>query len=250
VPDDDDRLRDASGAADAGWSEPETADATWADVAAPDDISELAKDIAAYHREARANRRRAVVDRYIARHSAAPLTLTLAALAVIAIVATVLTAAHRPQRAVAAPLATSVAATGHVGDLLPPVTLQPAGTGTATRGSQTLRPGVVAVMPPRCGCVDTLVRQAALADGVQTNYYAVAAGPSADADALTGQLRRGGVYVDESGVLASSVGARTLTLVLVEGDGKIVGVVPDATALSSYALRERLLSLRDLETAG
>jgi hypothetical protein len=249
VPDEDDRLRDASSDAGAGWSEDSTADTSWAEAAAPDDLSELAKDIAAYHREQRAARRLAALDRYVARPGAPILSVVLAVLAVGAIVATLLTVT-RPHRGAAlegsAPLATPSVSDGARGGLLPAVTLQtPAG---GTQASRELRPGVVALMSPSCNCNDlvvTLADNTATATRGRLALYAIAPEPqSADGDALSGRLPAGSaVYYDTDHALATTVGATGLTLVLVQPDGTIYDILPGITTTSADRLTTPLVTM-------
>src|SRR5579875_1988808 len=81
MPDEEDRPRDAGGAADA----------TWASVVVPDDISELDADVEAYRREIRALARRRRWQRRFGRPWVLPVSIVSAALILAGIVATMRT---------------------------------------------------------------------------------------------------------------------------------------------------------------
>jgi hypothetical protein len=234
VPDDDDRLRDASSAAGANWSDADEDDITWAQATAPDDISELARDIHAYRRECRAQRRRARLARYSIRRGTGGLTLAIIALALAAVAAIVLTAVRPsgdskgPSKL---PLATTTLPTGQVGGLLPSVQLT-SKTGTAS-SSLNLRPGVLALLPaPSCHCSDVVASVAGVAATNNVGLYAIApAYRDADADVLGGQLgAQDGILYDTHQALANAVGQAGLTLVLVNRDGTIYDIDTNVTS--------------------
>jgi hypothetical protein len=250
VPDEDDRPRDAASAAGASWSDNAGNDTSWAEVNAPDDISGLAKDIAAYRREQRLTRRRALVHRYVARPGAPILTGLFIALVLAGVIAAMLTALrpnHAPPLQSSATLAQPAIGDGETGGLLPPASLRAAdGTGVSAR---LLRPGVIALLTPSCACDDTVV-QLAQATSTNTNgrlpLYAVApTSQRATADALAGRLPAGdAVYLDpqqQSG-LASRIGIDNLTLVFVNRDGTIDDILRDVTGPSN-ALHAELVSM-------
>jgi hypothetical protein len=234
VPDDDDRPRDASGAADVSG----LGDTSWAEATAPDDIRELERDVQAYRREQRAARRRARLRRLTARPSAVPLLLTGAALAVAALVATLLTVLDpHPTGDTPTPLpvaATSIA-DGHTGGLLPAASLR--ATDGSTTSARNLRPGVVAMIPLHCGCEPMLSDLAHAVAGDRFSMYVVAPTyPDAEAAALTGRLDAAGsaVYFDPTGALASSVGAdQQVTLAVVDRNGTIFQIERDVTGPNS-----------------
>jgi hypothetical protein len=218
MPDDEDRPRDAGSAAD-----PE-----WALAAAPDDIRALAGDIAAYHREQRAARRRARMGRWFARPGIVPLSLTAAGLALAAIVATLL-ALLEPDAAgrgpTALPLAHPSAQVGQPHGLMPDVSLQAVGGDSVS--SLTLRPGVLALIPLHCDCAPLLNGLAGEAYTQKLPLIIVAPTVAdAEATALSGQLSQGTpkVYYDSAGALASDFGASGLTLVILDRDGTIFHV--------------------------
>lgn len=241
VPDEDERPRDTSGGADASWSDSAQPDLAWAHAVAPDDISELARDIHAYHREQRAARRRDRFGRLTLGPSWAPLTLTIAALALVAIVATLITVMG-PRSAAPPPplpLPTTTVADGAKGGLLPDVTLTDA-TGLSV-AARTLRPSVLAVLPPGCGCGD-LVREAAAAAGTQNVplYALVPAGQTADGDSLNGQLRPTAILRDSSGELMSALRPSALTLVLLNRNGTIYSIEKGADSVTTNTLSDLL----------
>jgi hypothetical protein len=239
VPDEDDRPRDASSAADPGWSDADQAAKAWSQAVAPDDIRELARDIQAYHRERRAARRRERLRRLFARPGSAPMTLTVAVLAIAALVAMLLTvmdpARSRPS---SLPLTAPSAAPGQPGGLLPAVSLRDL-SGNAIP-SRSLRPGVIALIPLNCHCAPLLSALAGDASTKQLPLLVVApTAPDADAAALGGRIDRGtsSVYYDASGLLANDFGAKGVTVVLLDRDGTVFRVRRDvATEASSHLI--------------
>lgn len=233
-----------AGGAGADWSDADRPDVAWAQASAPDDISELARDIHAYHREQRAARRRQRFGRLAFGPTAAPLTLTVAALAVVAVVATLLTVMG-PRSAGSPPplpLATTTVHDGVTGGLLPDVNLTDA-NGT-TLAARSLRPAVIAVLPPGCGCGDDVRVAAANASKRSIPLYAVVpAGQSADGDSLAGQLQRTAILSDTTGDLESAVIPTGLTLVLVDSHGAIYQVEKSADAVDTAALPAHLLQM-------
>ena len=233
MPDDDDRPRDASSAAGAGWSDPDRLNTAWFEVSAPDDISELARDVQAYRRELRAARRRAWFDKVFSYRGARPLTLTLSVLALAAIVVSLLTVL-RPTNAAKGPtdlpLASTSIAAGQTGGLLPAVDLRRA-TDHTTVASQSLRPGVLALLPAHCSCTPLLTGLAESLSPTQVGFYVIApSDPDAEAAALTGPLRSDSVFYDPNGDLAASFSAHGLTLVTVNRDGTVVDIRRDVVS--------------------
>jgi hypothetical protein len=235
VADDDDRSRDAAGAVGPGWPSPDQPDLSWADAVAPDDISELARDVAAYHRECRAQRRQEMYQRLTRHPGATPLTLVLAALTLVALVTALLTVMGAPRSGTspsAARLATPRAAPGARGGLLPAVTL---GTRDGAEiSAQTLRPGAVALLPDQCDCDRLVTSLDAAADSVQHMplfVVAPSAYPSSAADTLQGRLRAANnIWYDAHAGLRAGVKASGLTLVLVGRDGRIYDIKRNVTS--------------------
>jgi hypothetical protein len=244
VPDDDDRPRDASGAADHGWSDPASndpalAEGDWSNAVAPDDISALASDIAAYHREQRAARRNAWLQRVFARRGVTQLSLIAAALALAVGLATLITALE-PDRSSngpsALPLAHPTTQVGQPHGLLPDVSLQDSYGNFVD--SRSLRPSVLALIPLHCQCVPLLNR---LADEATTRTLPLMViAPTvndAEANSMSGQLRKGAqIYYDSSDALAADLGARGVTLVVLDRDGTIFDVQKAVPAQGSNTL--------------
>jgi hypothetical protein len=227
---DDDRPGDASSAADASW----------ADVVVPDDISALVADVEAYRREVRRARRRAWQSRVMSRPGILPLSIISIALLLAGIVATLLTVlapAEHDARTSPLLLAQTTVANGAVGGLLPPVVLKESGQSVP---SQLLRPAVVALVPAACGCTALLNTLAGEANEVgyaldvvapalpETNGFAgsVTAGkPHVLIDLQYPKVPAASVY--------GQVGASGLTVLLVERNGviyqkftKVDGAIP------------------------
>jgi hypothetical protein len=234
VPDDDDRPRDASGAAGAGWSDHEPLNTAWFELTAPDDISELDRDIHAYHRELRAARRRERFERVWTSRAARPVTLLVAVMAVAAVVASLLTilGSNHPAKApTQLPLARTSDAAGERSGLLPAVELRRA-TDRTTVGARSLRPGIIALLPSHCACTARLVAVAHELAATQVRFYVIApTDPDAEVAALAGPLRSDSLFYDQNDDLAAAVGAHGLTLVTVDRDGTIFDIQPNAGAL-------------------
>lgn len=224
MPDDDDRPRDASSAADRGWPDAAQTGSSWADALAPDDISDLVEDIAAYHREQRAARRRELFRRLLAGRSAPALALIVAAVVAVAIVAGISVVTSGSQRPSPLPLTKSTTAIGQPGSLLPNTTLTD--LRGKTTGADSLRPAVLALIPPACNCQPTLTSWSEQAAAAQLRMVVVA--PSAhdpEATALGGRIAAGSVYYDHTGQLARDFKVKTLTGVLVNRDGSVFRIV-------------------------
>lgn len=232
--DDDDRSRDAPGAAGPGLPNAAQPDVSWADAAAPDDISELARDVAAYRRECRAQRRREMYRRFARRPGATPLTLVLAALVLVAAVTALLTLIGAPPSGTApstTKLATPSAAPGARGGLLPAVTL--ATTDGTPVSARDLRPGAFALLPDQCDCDPLVTSLDAAAASRHLSLFVVApsAHPSPTADTLQGQVREAkNVLYDARAALRAGVGARGMTLVLVGRGGLIYDIKNNVTS--------------------
>lgn len=247
MPEDDDRPRDASSAADPGWSDAAHAAAAWSEAVAPDDISELVDDISAYHRELRAAHRRELMRRLYARAGAAPMSLTVAALAVAAVVALLLTfispGSSAPSKL---PLAQPTATVGTQGGLLPNVTLHDL-SGTSIQ-AQSLRPAVLALIPPDSADASLLSDLAGDASVAQLPLIVVApAATDPAAAALGGRIDRGKslVYYDATTAMANDFNAEGgVTVVLVNRDGTVFhiqrGVATEASSQLVPLLQQML----------
>jgi hypothetical protein len=243
VPDDDDRPRDASSAADAPW----------ADVVVPDDIRELTRDIAAYRREVRRADRARRLRLLLARRGTVPvLVLTIAALlaAVVAALLSVMAPRTVIRAPAAAPLASPAAAPGTTGGLLPHATLV-GPNGTVDTRWPALRPAVFALVPVGCGCRTLLSSLAgqAYGEGLQLDVVIPAASDPSAGSLINPRIGNPSLYYDPPNTLAGSVGrAHGVTVVVVDRDGTIYAIqkdVTDATDTSlAAALQTMLLSDR------
>jgi hypothetical protein len=245
VPGEDDRPRDASSAA----GEP------WADVVVPDDIRELADDVAAYRRELRRARRARWTRRLLNRRSSGPLlALTVASLlaGLVALMLTVMAPRTVGHAQVAAPLAHPSVADGRVGGLLPSVTLT-GPSGPVSSRSASLRPAVFAIVPKGCGCTTLLDGLAGEAYSENLRLAVVVAAPSDASTAhIVDSLDRGApsLYLDPTGALAASVtgspaptGSASATIVVVDRDGTIYDIEPNITDPAATSLDAALQSM-------
>lgn len=226
----------------------DAADTTWADAVAPDDIRELSRDIAAYHRELRRARRERRLRQLMHRRTTLPLiVVTLAALlaGLVAVLLTVMAPRVVEPTPTASPLAHPTLAEGTVGGLLPDVALAGSATTTGIRASN-LRPAVLALVPTACGCADLLNDLAGQAYGENLSLVVVVpAASDPTTDGLMSTLTRGSpsLYFDPSAALAKGVGAEGVTLVVVDRDGTIYSVERNVTDPSKTALDATLQSM-------
>jgi hypothetical protein len=243
MPDDDDRPRDASSAADPDW----------ANVVVPDDISELAGEIEAYRRERRRAARQARLSRWSRRRGVVPLLVLTCAMVLAALIATMLTVlgptalgrAPTPLPVAAHP----AAAVGRVQGLLPDVALR---TDTGVVHSRDLRPSVIALVPPRCNCGTELNTLSGEAFGVELPFSVVEPGTADPAMAAAVQrISRGAptLYFDPDGTLARSEAATGVTVVMLNRDATIFRVVRSVTTANAGQLGP-LLQTMVLPVAG
>ncbi|RFU42542.1 hypothetical protein DZF91_06120 [Actinomadura logoneensis] len=213
------------------------------DVVVPDDARDLDRDVIAYHRERRRLRRRARIDRLVrpfARFGVAIPIITGALL--IALVSGVLMTSlgtrpePRPTRAALAPHPS--APVGRKGGFLPDgvVTVPPS---SKTKPLSDLRPGVVAVVPPKCSCAALVADLAKRTRELNAGLWLVADRRGSTASptetikslrALAGSAHDGDPIVldDAKGVLAGHYAtspdgrpATGLTAVFVGNDGVV-----------------------------
>jgi hypothetical protein len=247
MPDEDDRPSDASSAADASW----------ADVVVPDDISSLVMDVAAYHRELRRARRLAWRTRVLSRPGVLPLSIMSVGLVLAGVVATLLTVlspSTRDPSLARLPLATTgVAAVGAIGGLLPQVTLT---QDSSPVSSRSMRPAVVALVPVNCNCTPLLNAVAGEAYGIDYPLDVVVSPSTPDLGGEAADLTAGKpqVLLDAnypSNVAQSMYGqlhAAGLTFVLVERDGVIYDIQRSVTADPS--LNAELQTMHTLPAGG
>jgi hypothetical protein len=220
-------------------------DVPWADpVVVPDDIRDLQADIDAYHRELRAARRRHRWHRLTAsaawRRWSFPVGVLTGAVAIAAAVFGMLALdggalPHATRPAVA--LATPSVAPGRLGGLLPDLPL--ALTTGASAPARSIRPALVALVPPQCRCTALLDGLAAQAEEVQLPLVVVGPPqPDAEVAALPGQVRHGRVLAtyDNSGSLATTYAAHGVTALIVGADGVVSYVQHDVTRATRLEL--------------
>lgn len=132
----------------------------------------------------------------------------------------------------AATLASPAVAPGRVGGLLPDVVLSGR---SKPENARALRPAVVMLVAPDCGCVDAIRHVVREAAAFRLVTYVVQAGDLAQPVRLAAQAGGDvGPFADPTGVLAAAYGLHTdAALVLVRADG----VVTQTVAAVGPALR-------------
>ncbi len=200
------------------------------DIEIPDDARELDRDVQAYYRELRAERRRRRVQRLVTpftRHGiVVPMIAgTLALTLFVGTMLTVITSTPEPS-SVSAPRLTAPALIPPAGQLGGP--LPAAAVWIDNRASQLtdLRPAVLAIVPSVCRCLTTLRQLTAQAAATQVKIYFVGTGSGVkQLTSLAAQAGRGTVQVvdDREDVLAAyqPVG---LTVILVHSDTAVTSV--------------------------
>jgi hypothetical protein len=224
-------------------------------VRVPDDARDLAADVRAYHRELR---RRADEQGPPPPGGPSPSEVTRSGRMVVGVLALLLIVAGlammvSPRRGVPAriPLASAGSAAaepGNPGGFLPDVIVLADGLQHALRD---LRPAVVALVPPDCGCDQEIA--SVFTEAGQYNLRVLLSPvvtqpsptqPGDPADPYTELARiakafgpnRGAVVQDPAGALVEAFAPHGLTLVLVAADGIVAEVRRAPTALSGLNL--------------
>jgi len=209
------------------------------DVVIPDDARELDEDLAAWRREERAKRRRERIDRLLGPLTRrGPAVPALVFLMVLTFVGGILIAFFGPRstpQSPAAPLASPTAPVGEEGGLLPDVQVV---VNDTRRPVRSLRPALMVVLPPECGCGHQLNELARQAAGRSLRFYLVAdrreSGQSAEeahrrlrplASRVTETVAA--IIDDPGNSLASTYRADGLTAVTVRRDGLVSQVLRD-----------------------
>ena len=200
------------------------------DIEIPDDARELDRDIQAYRRELRTQRRHRLVRRLggpLTRDGMVlPLLASCLALTLLAGPLLTMFTARRvvpgTQQTTSAPRRSSPAV-GQVGGLLPDASVAVAGSGQSRR-LRDFRLSVLALVPARCQCgaaARELSVQAAAA-GVRL-YFVAATRQVAEARALARHSRLGAGHVvrDTHDAMGSAYQPAGLTAVLVDKDGTV-----------------------------
>jgi hypothetical protein len=202
------------------------------DIVVPDDPRELAEDIAAYHRELHAAARSDLLGRRLFSRwerfwgSGRLVMAVLVGLILVGGAATVL-APQVDQPGSAGPLATGLsAAPGSRGGLLPDANVTMRGF---SRPARSLRPAVLALVPPGCGCAAGLDAVFVAAMSYHVPMYIV--GARSQFAELTAQAATIGngttqVVIDDERELLEAYEPIDLTLVLVHSDGVVEAVSP------------------------
>ena len=227
---------------------PPAADGTWAHGVAPDDISQLSRDVAAYHHELRRARRNQRIQQLLRRRGAVPLLVLSAATLLAGTVAVMLmlmaprAVEHPPA---AARLAHPAAADGAVGGLLPAARLNGPNGAIESRAA-ALRPTVFALIPTHCGCAKLLntIAGQAFSETLPLAVVIPAASDSSSAD-LRSSLTQGSpsIYFDSSAALATAVAANGVTVVVVNRDGTIYDIERSITDPTLTSLDARLQTM-------
>jgi hypothetical protein len=199
-------------------------------VVVPDDARELARDVEAWRREQRWERRRRAFERrflggpHRSGSMSAPLVIAVL-LAVAMLGATIVSSAGSPARHVVKPvtlaLAAPAAAPGSLGGLVPDADL----TGpTGTTPARVLRPAVLAFASAGCACASALAHLADEAAPYGLTIYLIGAvAQHTELATLSDEAGRDGITVldDPSGTFASALSRGGLTVVAVHADGVI-----------------------------
>jgi hypothetical protein len=218
-------------------------------VVVPDDISALTRDIAAYRRERRRAERASRIARLLARRGMVP-ALVIVVAAAVAMVVAVLWTVMAPRTVGRPPsplrLATTTAAPGSVGGLLPSTTLRAQDGSPVDIHSAVLRPEVFALVPLKCGCADLLDRLAgqAYSEGLRLGIV-VPAATDDTADSLVTGVHHGrpSLFYDPKATLATAVAGEGVTVVVIDRDGTIYSIERNLTASTATSLDAMLQSM-------
>ncbi len=231
MPDDDERPAEASSGQGGGaGGRADHAGDAFLDVVIPDDISALEADIRAYRKELRARRRAARRDRLFTspgwRRFGLPAVfvgacLLLAATTIASIVVT--GSRHGSDRPAKQPIAArATVADGRVGGLLPDAVVVAGPTDVHLRA---LRPAMIALVPPHCGCAQLLDTLAGQAEEYHLDLLLVGSDSSDQLASLAAGVRRGhAVALRDDGSLAQTYAAQGVTVLLLAADGRVTSV--------------------------
>jgi hypothetical protein len=201
------------------------------DIEIPDDARELDRDIQAYYRELRAERRRRRVERLTApftRHGmavplvAGTLAITLFAGTMLTMITSAPEQSSVPPSRVIAPA--SVPPAGKLGGLLPDAAVLIDNKPSQLRD---LGPSVLAIVPPRCGCLVALQQLTgqAIANQIKIYFVGTARGLKQLAS-LSARAGRRNVQVvnDAQNILGTYYHPIGLTAILVHSDSAVTSV--------------------------
>jgi hypothetical protein len=198
------------------------------DIEIPDDARELDREIQAYHRELRAQRRHRLVRRLGAPLARDGMVLPLLAscLALTLLAGTLLTMftgrrGTPPNTQTTSAPRPATPAVGQIGGLLPAASVLADGEPVRLRD---LHPSVLALVTANCQCTAAAQQLSTEASAANVRLYFVAAGTAvSQVTALAGQVRASAVHVvsDAHGWLATAYKPAGLTAVLVSADGSV-----------------------------
>lgn len=204
------------------------------DIEIPDDARELERDVQAYHRELRAQRRHPLARRLGGSITRDGMVLPLLAscLALTLLAGTLLTmfTARRvvpPATQTASEPQSGTPAVGQQGAPLPAATVMVGSTATSLR---SLHPAVLVLVPVSCQCAALARQLAAQASTAKVGIYfaATTSGALGQARALAQQARgnkstnkSAHLLTDQQGALASAFQPHGLTAILVYPDGSV-----------------------------
>lgn len=220
------------------------------DVEIPDDARELDREVQAYRRELRSERRRALLRRAFGgfrRHGPTP-PLLIGILLLTALSAVILVFISRPDITKPTRSQTSSSAqVGSPGQPLPDIRVTVGGSKQALRD---LSPAVLTFIPADCQCGEAAQHLAAQARQYDVPLYLVRSGPSGPAGRdwtarLGDQNRTPPVVRDGSGTLARVYGGSRLNAVLVRPNGQVSTVLHGKTLNSGSSLEKQLAPLTD-----
>jgi hypothetical protein len=229
-----------------------------APIVVPNDARELARDIEAWRREQRWQRRGRVVRRVFftrrwREHGLSGPLVVAVLIAVALLGATISVSSPRVVHPVIPPvplsLAAPLAAPGTAGGLLPDVRLSvrnpSAPSADLSAQLRDQRPGVVAMVEPGCPCgtaLATLADQAAYHG--MTVFLVMTRSQSSEVESLVDRLGRANIslMVDPDGAVLAAYAPRGLTVVPVHADGVTDAVVRNYSG--SDALETELTALK------
>ncbi|WP_067475739.1 hypothetical protein [Actinomadura hibisca] len=217
------------------------------DVVVPDDARELARDVLAYQRERRQLRRRARLRRLLRPVTRFGVVVPLIAGALlVALVSGALMTTFGP-RPMPRPSAALLnphpsASPGRVGGWLPEGRVELDGARPEPVDVRAaLRPGVIGIAAPGCGCARAVDELAGKAREFELNFWLVGDPRGSTPERVRKEMRslrsashRGApqIVLDAKGLLAAAYApqgrAAGLTAVLVEDEGVVTAVVPGA----------------------
>ncbi len=228
------------------------------DIEIPDDARELDRDVQAYYRELRAQRRRVLVRRLSAPLSRDGMVLPLLAgcLALTLLAGTLLTVLTTGQGVIVPPVhprsgpqpgsAATVGVSpspGGPGSPLPDQLVMVNGNQESLRQIVTGGAIVLALIPPACRCLGDIQRVVVRARQAGADTFLLGAqATQLLALSLQADLGKSHAVVDAEHLLPASYHPPALTAVLVRGDGTVLNFVPDPAHNPQFQVKLRALA--------